>query len=48
MPRTHAPSVPPSKSRTARSRRRCSPFAVFELVTHGTGWWQFFAFGAGP
>jgi Domain of unknown function (DUF4260) len=22
--------------------------AVFELVTHGTGWWQFFAFGAGP
>ena len=23
-------------------------FAVFELVTQGTGWWQFFAFGAGP
>ena len=22
--------------------------AVFELVTHGTGWWQFFAFGAAP
>jgi hypothetical protein len=23
-------------------------FAVFELVEHGTGWWQFLAFGAGP
>ncbi len=23
-------------------------FAVFELVEHGTGWWQFFAFGAAP
>jgi len=23
-------------------------FAVFELVLHGTGWWQFFAFGAAP
>ena len=22
--------------------------AVFELARHGTGWWQFFAFGAGP
>ena len=22
--------------------------AVFELSTQGTGWWQFFAFGAGP
>jgi hypothetical protein len=22
--------------------------AVFELVNHGTGWWQFFAFGAAP
>jgi hypothetical protein len=23
-------------------------FAVFELVEHSTGWWQFFAFGAAP
>jgi hypothetical protein len=23
-------------------------FAVLELVAQGTGWWQFFAFGAGP
>ena len=23
-------------------------FAVFELVRGGTGWWQFFAFGAAP
>jgi hypothetical protein len=23
-------------------------FAMFELSRHGTGWWQFFAFGAGP
>jgi hypothetical protein len=22
--------------------------SAFELATHGTGWWQFFAFGAGP
>src|SRR4051812_33395977 len=23
-------------------------FAMFELSRHGTAWWQFFAFGAGP
>jgi uncharacterized protein DUF4260 len=23
-------------------------FALFELVEHSTGWWQFFAFGAAP
>ena len=30
------------------SRRRSAYAALFELVEHDTGWWQFFAFGAMP